>query len=38
MREKTRLFLQECMDIVLNTSQKGSIQNILLIKHNNAFF
>lgn len=38
MREKTRLFLQECMDIVLNTSRKGSIHNIILIKHNNAFF
>lgn len=38
MRDKTKLFLQECMDIVLNTSRKGSIQNILLIKHNNAFF
>lgn len=38
MREKTRLFLQECADTVLNTSRKGSVQNILLIKHNNAFF
>lgn len=37
MREKKKVYLQECMDTVLRTSKKGKSQNILLIKHNNAF-
>lgn len=33
---KTKKYLQECINTVFNTSQKGKSGNILLIKHNNA--
>ena len=37
MRDKKKVYLQECMDTVFRTPKKGKSQNILLIKHNNAF-